>query len=61
VLRVRQHQYIHPSRQRGTRLLTPSDDEDEVVGPAKVEEGMKEEEKIDTGVPKKDDAFNKSD
>jgi hypothetical protein len=32
-----------------------------VVGPAKVEEGMKEEEKIDTGVPKKDDAFNKSD
>jgi hypothetical protein len=52
------------------RLRTPSDDEDEVVGPAKVEEGVKEEEKMDTGdaVKKeeqdgammKDDAMSKS-
>jgi hypothetical protein len=54
----------------GCEAATPSDDEDEVVGPAKVEEGVKEEEKIDTGdatkkeeqdcVLKKEDASNKS-
>jgi hypothetical protein len=49
VRQVRQHPYIRPSRQRGARLRTPSDDEDEVVGPAKVEERVKEEEKMDTG------------
>jgi hypothetical protein len=38
VRRVRQHPYIRPSRQRDARLRTPSNDEDEVVGPAKVEE-----------------------
>jgi hypothetical protein len=67
---IRHHPYVRPSRQRGARLRTPSDDEDEVVGPAKVEEGVKEEEKIDTGdaakkeeqdcVLKKEDASNKS-
>jgi hypothetical protein len=66
----RQQPYARPSRQRGVRLRTPSDDEDEVVGPAKVEEGVKEEEKMDTGdaVKKeeqdgammKDDAMSKS-
>jgi hypothetical protein len=31
------------------RLRTPSDDEGEVVGPAKVKEGVKEEGKMDIG------------
>jgi hypothetical protein len=37
--RFRQQPYARPSHQRGVRLRTPSDDEDEIVGPAKVEEG----------------------
>ncbi|KAG8090751.1 hypothetical protein GUJ93_ZPchr0011g28441 [Zizania palustris] len=37
--------HVWPSRQRGARLHTPSDDEDEVVVLTKVEEGVKEEEK----------------
>jgi hypothetical protein len=51
------------------RLHAPSDDEDEVVVPAKVEEGVKEEKK-DTGdavkkeehdgAMKKEDAMSKS-
>jgi hypothetical protein len=49
VRRVRQQPYAWPSRQQGVRLRSPSDDDDKVVGPAKVEERMKEEGKMDTG------------
>jgi hypothetical protein len=40
---VRQHPYARPSFNRGAKLRTPSDDEDEVLGPVKVQEGAKEE------------------
>jgi hypothetical protein len=66
--RFRQQPYARPSRQHGLRLHTPSDDEDEVVVLAKVEEGVKEE-KMDTGdvvkkeeqdgAMKKEDAMSK--
>lgn len=48
--RVRHHPYSRASRQRGVKLRVPSDDEGEVVGPAKVEEG-------DNKVMKNEDAM----